>query len=199
MKTTHRVFMVLAVGFAVGLLTTATALADSDEKYRKMPGYVDFGELGVFGQIEPSVEVLLKGPLLKLAQEAVKKDEPALASALESVKLVRVNVFPLEGKQAKDLSKNVKKLAANLEKKGWEMAVRVREKDEDVYIYLLPGKEDHIDGLVVMVIEHDAEATFVNIVGPMDPAQIGRIGGAIHINGLDIPDLGSYHNDDEDE
>ena len=52
-------------------------------------------------------------------------------------------------------------------------------------IYMLPGKGDNIDGLVVMVVSDDDEAVFVNVVGTIDPAQIGRIGHSFRIDALD--------------
>ena len=65
------------------------------------------------------------------------------------------------------------------------MAVRVREEDEDVHIYMLPGKGDNIDGLVVMVVTDDDEAVFINVVGTIDPVQIGRIGHSFRIDALE--------------
>lgn len=180
------------VTIAVIAMSSATpVLSAPDDEYKKMRGYVDFAELGIFDKIEPSVEVFLKGPLLKLAKEAVKHEDADLSSALEQIKLIRVHVFPLEDWTGGDLTKGTKKLAEKLEKKGWELAIRVREDDEDVHVYMLPGKNDDIDGLVVMVVEDEDEAVFVNIVGKIDPEQIGRIGHSIHIDGLDMYDFES--------
>jgi hypothetical protein len=205
MKTNKRYVLYILTATAWISLFAATAAADPDEEYKKMAGYVDFEQLGLVTQFEPSIEVFLKGPLLKLAREAVKHDEPDLAGALDKIKLIRVNVFDLseiEGFDNKDLSEKTKKLASNLEKKGWEIAVRVRERDEHVYVYLLPGKNEAIDGLVVMAIEDDDQAVFVNIVGTIDPEQIGRIGHSIHIDGVDLDHLDDYYKErkkDEDE
>jgi len=180
------------------MLMAVTALADPREDYEKMAGYVDFAELGLTDRVEPKVEVLLQGPLLKICRATLENEEPGLASALDEIKLIRVNVFDVDDLDSKALSKNTKALSDALEKKGWEMAVRVRERDEDVYIYLLPGKDDLIEGLVVMAIEHD-DATFVNIVGIIDPEKIGRIGRSIHINGLDMYDFDDYDGDDDED
>ena len=49
-----------------------------------------------------------------------------------------------------------------------------------------------------MVIEEDGEATFVNIVGNVDPAKIGRIGRSFDIDAMDI-DFGNFDNDDDDK
>jgi hypothetical protein len=187
---------------ALILLLAAPALAAPGDEYEKMAGYVDFAKLGLINEFEPSIEVFLKGPLLKLAREAIKHDEPDLAGALDNIKLIRINVFDLDeidGFDGKDFSKKTKTLAADLEKRGWELAVRVRERDEHVYVYLLPGKNEDIDGLVVMAVEDDDQAIFVNIVGNIDPEQIGRIGHSIHIDGVDLDYLEEYYEDKERE
>ena len=176
------------------MLVAVPASGEPKEDYKKMPGYVEFGELKLLAGVEPSVEVLLRGPLLKLCQEAVRHDEPDLASALDEIRFVHVEVFPLDEVDTEGLSDNAKQLASGLEKKGWEMAVRVREDDEEVYIYILPGKKENIEGLVVMVLEDDDEAVLVNIVGNIDPAQIGRIGRS-----LDIDELEFYGKDSDDK
>jgi hypothetical protein len=45
--------------------------------------------------------------------------------------------------------------------------------------------KDRIAGLVVMAVEPGDEAAFVNIVGDIDPAQIGRLGRKFDIEPLD--------------
>lgn len=196
MRTQKRCALCVSVAMVLVLLLAAPALAGPDDEYKKMAGYVDFEELGLVNEYEPSIEVFLKGPLLKLAREAVKYDEPDLAGALDNIKLIRVNVFDLDeidGFDTESLSQSTKKMAANLEKKGWEIAIRVRERHERVYVYLLPGKDETIDGLVVMAIEDDDQAIFVNMVGTIDPEQIGRIGHSIHIDGVDLDYLDEYY------
>ncbi|MEX0601036.1 MAG: DUF4252 domain-containing protein, partial [Rhodothermales bacterium] len=75
--------------------------------------------------------------------------------------------------------------AKELEAQGWETVVRVREEDQRVNVYM-KVRDDVIAGLVVMVLEPDDEegAVFVNIVGDINPEQIGRIGRALDIDPL---------------
>jgi hypothetical protein len=187
----------MIVSLGVGLFGQSSALGETEKDYSKYPGYVDFDAMGVFGEVESTIEVFLKGSLLSLVREAVKDDDPELSEVLEEIRYVRVQVFPLDDLDSDVVKKKTSELAKKLEKKGWEIAVRVREDDEHVHVYLLPGKKNDIEGLVVMVVEDDDEATFVNIVGNVDPAQLGRIS---HSMGVDI-DLGShdYYDDDDDD
>jgi hypothetical protein len=181
---------VSCIVFALAVLAVSavgTPRAVAAEDYAKLPGYVDFETMGIFGDTESTIEVFLKGPLLKMVTEAVKSDDPELAVLLSGLKLIRVQVFPMDPERSRSVAKKTDEMAKQLEKKGWEMAVRVREDEEHVYLYLLPGKDATVAGLVVMAIEDDGEAAFVNIIGDIDPAQIGRIGRTFHIDSLEIP------------
>lgn len=178
------VSLIVTVGAGVGF---HTAFAAPEKDYSKMPGYVDFDAMKIFDGVESSIEVYLKGSLLVLVREAVKEDDPELGDLLSEIETVRVQVFPLDGMDSERVMEKTSEMGRQLEKKGWEIAVRVREDDEQVHVYLLPGKNDNIAGMVVMVVEDDDEATFVNIVGNFDPSEIGRIGRSFHIDSMDIP------------
>lgn len=186
MKLNKAVFAGLIVMLAIGAFGLPASYADPDDAYKKEPGYVDFDKMGIFDDLESSIEIFIKGPLLKLALEAVKHEEPDVADLIRGLKLVRVQVFTLEGDdQSERLKEKTEAVAKELEKKGWDMAVRVRDRDEQVYIYMLPGKKDNIDGLVVMVVEEGNEAVFVNIVGTINPENIGRLGRSFDIDQLE--------------
>ncbi len=67
------------------------------------------------------------------------------------------------------------------------LLVRAREKGEVTQVYWFPGGKDDIRGLVVMAVGDDDEAAFINIVGSIRPAEIGRIVRVIHIDSMDDP------------
>jgi len=190
--------------FAVAVCVIASAqmaVAQSSDAYKKAPGYVDFDAMNIFGDLEPNVEVFLKGALLKMALSAVESEEPDLAEALENIVLVSVNVFELDRASSEMVGDKTQQMAETLEGKGWDMAVRVRDDDQQVYVYVLPtkGNDDSIDGLVVMVHEDRDEAVFVNIVGTVNAADIGRLGRAFDIDAFDDFDYDHGHMDDDDD
>ncbi len=166
------------------LVLVPVAGVRAQEDYKKLPGYVDFSAMGIFGEEESTVEVFLKGPLLRLVSEATKDEDSELADMLSRLRLIRVQVFPLRRQKAALVAKKAAEMARQLEKKGWEMVVRVRDRDEQVYVYLKSVK-DRIAGLAVMSVEPGNEAAFINIVGDIDPAQIGRLGRKFDIQPLD--------------
>lgn len=176
--------VVLSIGIAASLTLVARA-ALTNEDYKNKPGYVDFEP--VLGGMEATVEVYLKGALLLIAREAVEADDPELGELLSKIEYVHVRVFPMKGSSARRLADKTDQLAEQLEKKGWELTVRVREDAERVHVYLLPGEKGDIAGLVVMAIEEGDEAAFVNVVGNINPAEVGRIGRTFHIDSMDAP------------
>lgn len=186
MKTFKRSMTCVVLTLVVlALVAPGAAAVPKKDDYKRAPGYIDFEAMNTFGDLESTVEVFIKGPLLRMAVEAVREEEPELAEMLSGLKLIRVHVFEINRDMGRDLVEKTEKLSKDLEDKGWEMAVRVREEHENVNIYMLPGKGENIDGLVVMVVSEDDEAIFVNVVGTIDPAQIGRIGHSFRIDALD--------------
>jgi hypothetical protein len=176
--------LVLALISVVSSLPVA-ARAGSDEDYTKRPGYVDFEPM--LGGMESSVEIFLKGSLLVVVREALKSEDPELSDVLSRIEYVRVQVFPVDRESAANLAEKSRSVAKRLEKKGWELAVKAREEGATVYVYVLSGKQSEIQGLVVMAIDENDEAAFVNIVGDIKPAEIGWVGRAFHIGAIDAP------------
>ena len=185
MKTkTIALGILLLIGFA------ACAIAGDD--YKRHPGYVDFEKMGIFGETEASVEVILKGAILNLVREATREEDPELSDMISNLKFIHVQAFPVDEMDLASLESKVTKASKKLEKDGWEVVVRVRDKkeNEQVYIYLLPTKSDKIiSGLVVMVVEQDEDAVFINVVGDLDPAQIGKLGHKFNIDALEDLDF----------
>lgn len=156
----------------------------AQEDLKKLPGYVDFNSIGIFGEEEATVEIFLKGSLLNLIAEVTKSEDPELAGLLAKLKVIRVQTFSLRDRNIDEVKQKVADMAKHLEKKGWEMVVRMREKEENVYFYI-KTENKKTAGLVVMAIEPRNDVVFVNIVGDLDPAQIGRIGRKFNFGGLD--------------
>jgi hypothetical protein len=160
---------------------------------RSDPGYLDLTSIEGWFDQEPWLEVNIKGALLKLITEASRNEDPELTSLLGKLKAIEVRGYPLSPAQFADIGRRTSLLSKQLESKGWETIVRVRERrdeNQQVNIFMKVNR-DVIAGLVVMVLQPDEEegAVFVNIVGDIDPAQIGKIGQKFNINPLE--DIGS--------
>ena len=158
----------LAVGVMMVLLAMS-AMAEEDE-LKTLPGYVKFESLDeVYG--EPKVRVNVGGFLLSLMSKAAKND-PEAAAVLEGLEGVRINVYSTEGAVAPaiDELQNAKNLLLN---QNWEPIVQVNEDGENAQVFIRADREG-VQGVTVMAVDEE-DAVFVNILGFVDPKQLGTI------------------------
>ena len=111
-----------------GLLTTQI-YADEEKEIRNHPGYVNFDEIEIPGNAEETVEVYVKGPLLKMVASLTEDEDPALAKMLARLLAVKVNTFSIDPQIASELKPKVEKIEKQLEQQHWEKIVRVKGKD----------------------------------------------------------------------
>jgi len=164
------------------LLLAGTAYAQ--DRLERDPGYVDFGSLNASFSGEPTLEVNVKGGLLKLVAEASRFEDPELASLLRKLKAIQVRGFRVDGAQFDGAARQATSIARKLESRGWDTVIRVREYNEHVDMYV-KVVDDAIAGLVVMVVGNgDDDTIFLNIVGEIDPEEVGRIGRKFNIGKL---------------
>jgi len=154
------------------------------EKLEELPGYVDLSHIAIPEGAETSMEVYLKKPLLRLVAEASRSKEPEFAELVDGIELISVSGFSVEDEDLLRIQGQIAETTKRLEAAGWEKVARVREKGETLHVYLRVDG-DEIVGLLVMGFEKEREAIFVNIVGHIDPAEIGRIGSRFNIAPLD--------------
>jgi hypothetical protein len=186
----HKIALITTVimGLAV---SAAYAESDWDKKVEKHPGYFNLEALQIFSDEDAKVEVYLREPLLKLATKFMEHDDEDLARILRKLMLVRVNVYDVDSQKARDFAMEANKTVKQLDGKGWERIVRVRDEEDHVWIYLKPSKGyEAIDGIVVIAIDDDDEAVFLNIVGEINPDDIGKLG-----QHFDVEELEGIHID----
>ncbi|MBN2012848.1 DUF4252 domain-containing protein [candidate division KSB1 bacterium] len=176
---------------AILLLTTVPFVqAQKNEDYKKHPGYVDFGSLDQFKDAEETVEVFIKGPLLKFVSRATSHEDPDLARLLDNLVVIKVNTFSIDAKDYKEVRDIINNVSKKLDPQKWELMVRAKESDEYTEIYTQFGNDDKLLGLVVMAVEENDEAAFINIAGDIDPSQLGKLSSK-----FDIPELDSLEID----
>jgi len=176
-------FKLLIMGLAAMLALPAMAQEDA---LKDFPGYVDFGELNsVFG--EPTVQIAVGASLLGLVGSLSASEDPEAAELFKRLNGVRVNVFETQ-QMADGAVDYVKDVSAQLSNLGWESVVTVNSADEQVRIFMKINN-DMVQGITVMAVEEN-EAVFVNVIGSLNPAELGKVMGNFDI------DLGN-HNDNE--
>jgi len=147
-------------------------------------GAIPFEDLDLFPRDKLSVEINLEGPVLRMVSEFTRSDDPDFAKVMAGLKAIHVQVFPVTDKAGVEpLRPKIDRTLRWLEDRGWHSVVRAREKGEETYIYLKEA-DGQVVGLTILSIEPGEEAALINIVGKLDPAQLGRIG-----RNLNIPQL----------
>lgn len=172
----------LLTGVLLAVCLTGRARA---QDLNREPGYIDLGDVERWFDSEPKIVVNIKGALLELVAEASRYEDPELSELLHKLRAVQVRGFDLRRLDFDDVERRISALAKRLEGEGWDTVVRLRDDEEQVDIQVRVD-EGVIAGMVVMVLSPDEEESFfVNIVGEIDPKQIGRIGRRFDIDPLD--------------
>jgi len=175
-------------GLMVLMLTQTLSNPVLAQSLKNHPGYVDFGSLNGLADSEPKVEISLSRALLGFLCSATEKEDEELASALCKLRSVRVSVFELDAGKADAARKKADQVVSKLEDEDWESAITVRSEDSTVHMYLKTF-DDVIAGMTVMVIEPGSETIFMNIVGEIDPAQLGRVASKFGVSLDDLEDI----------
>jgi hypothetical protein len=173
-----------------GALCAALATgAWAEEDVTKHPGYVDFGALNLFGKEDTTVEVFLDEKIIEMVR-AFSGNDPELSDMLGKLKQIRVQSFAIQPAKLEDLESKTAEISKKLEAQGWSTMIKVRDrkKDSQTYVYIKwAGKKSQ--GLAVMNVEPHEDATFVNIVGEIDPEQIRKLSTKFDIDALDSLDV----------
>jgi len=177
----HRMRVTLLL---LALLGSGPVWAD---RLENLPGYVDFSGLVDLSNAPPKVEVTLSGVLLQFFAVALEEEDADLAQTLGKLASIRVSVFDLEESSAKQARVEADRIASRLSADAWERTVLVRDEESTVHMFIKPDA-DRIAGMTVMVVEPSSEAVFINIVGEIDPAQLGRVASkfGVSIDALDL-------------
>ncbi len=181
----------IAAHVLLGFCLQGAQAADLED----MPGYLDLEQLAQIAGRQPSVEVTLSGPVLKmLLQLPVQYGDEGAAQAAEMLKVVDhilVRVFPLEDDRADDALAFMVETSEALEQQEWTRIVRVREEDDsnvDIHVKMSADGEN-LNGLAIMAMDEgdngEPEVVFVNIVGNFNPAYLANIGDQFDIDELD--------------
>lgn len=163
----------------VVMLAAASTRAQST--LEEHPGFFPLDELEVLPRDNLSIEVNLRNPLLKMVALAAD-DDPELAGIISDLEGIRVLIGPLEGLDPEAVRLALRSAADRLDRQNWQSIIRVRDDEEEIYIYAME-KGGEIQGLTILMLD-DEEATLVNLVGTIHPEDLTGLG-----RGLDLPQL----------
>lgn len=174
----------------------AFALFAQTEDVTKEPGYVDFGNFTEFEKSTGVTEVLIEEDLLSALAQISDDEDPNIMSVLEGLKLVKAFVFEVDEQNKDKLLSRINSIDSKLSGTDWKRIVKTRKESEAANVYIKLNGKKQIIGLTVTSLESDGEAAFVNIVGTIDLATIGKLGKQFnipHLEGI------KHHKDKKDE
>jgi len=152
------------------LLVTLPVIAQEDE-LKDLPGYVDFGDLSVtYG--EPKLTINLGGTMLNFVGMMSSSESPETSDLISKLKGIRVQIYSMD-ENVDAARSQFSETKGNLKSSGWEPVVQVNEDDEQVLVYMKMDK-GNMEGMTVMVVDNE-EAVFVNIIGQLNPEELGRV------------------------
>lgn len=172
---------------ALIMLVSFPALHRAHAQSDRSDGYVNLrslGELDDFFASRATVEVNVEGALMRMVEAASRQEDPELADLLARLDGVFVLGYELEETTMDAFDRLATDMGDDLADSGWTVVMRTRDVVENTHFYVrLVG--DGVAGMVVMSVEAGSDqAVFVNIVGDIDPEQIGRIGQKFQIQGM---------------
>lgn len=151
-------------------LLALPAMAQEDE-LKDLPGYVDFGDLSsTYG--EPKITINLGGTMLNFVGMMSSAESPETSELISKLKGIRVQIYSMD-EDASAAKNQFGKTKSGLKASGWEPIVQINEDDEQVLVYM-KMEGGNMEGMTVMVVD-DAEAVFVNIIGQLNPAELGKV------------------------
>lgn len=159
------------------------AHSQTPQTMKGQPGYLPIEQLNLFPPEKLSVEINIEGPLLRMIAAAARQDDPGFASVIAGLKGITLQAFPLKGVDATAVKARIAGAVRWLEGHAWTSSIKVRDQGAETYVYLKQSG-DRIDGLTLLSVSPGDEAVVINIVGTIDPAQLGRIGRK-----FDLPQL----------
>lgn len=169
---------------AVVVIIFTTQIQSQTGDVTKEPGYVDFGDFSSLENSKGVTEVELGEDLLSVLASISSDEDPNIMSILNGLKLVKANVYEIDDKNKDQLKEKINAVNSKLTNTDWKRIVRTRSEDESANVYIKMNNNKKIIGLVVTSFDDGDEAAFVNIVGTIDLATIGKLGKKFNIPSL---------------
>lgn len=170
MNITLRKFTI-SLTVMLGLLLSSTGMAQTNE-IKKLAGYVDFGDLtSSYG--EPNVEINLGPSMLQFASAIIGDDDPEALAVMKGLNAIRVQIYNIDGNADAAIGQ-INRSRKQLEAENWEQIVKVKKDGAETHVFM-KMIDNKIEGMTVLVAGEDDQAVFINIIGNIDPKDLGKI------------------------
>jgi hypothetical protein len=180
-----------ASAMLVASVTMLSAAASAQQPLAELPGFFPGEHLDLVSPDDASVEINLQGSMLRLISALAGDEDPQFAQLVSALDAIRVRSGQFAEADSAAVRERLSAGLAWLDDRGWLAMVRVREPDEEIYIYSREHDGDLV-GFIVLALE-SGEATAVNLVGRIDPTQLVRLVEGLDIDVLDGVELPPVH------
>jgi len=150
------------------------------------PGYVDVEQMESWFGTPASIRVDLQGSLLDLIAQSSRSDRE-FSRMVDGLQAIQVRGFSMKDVDPDDIIRRTESLATELERRGWRRALYVRDGQEVARVFLRPdpdAEDERIAGLTVLAMDPTDETVVINVVGPISPDQLQRLGTDMQIESL---------------
>lgn len=147
---------------------------------RSSAGYADLDSMGVF-DTDRTLNISLGRLVLKIAARVSDEDDPETAAILRDLKGVRIRIYEIERNPEK-VAQRINFMSKKLQEDHWSPVALIRDDDGETMHMLMKTNKDHIAGITLLMSDGDSEAMVVNLMGEIDPRNMGGVMGALDID-----------------
>jgi len=168
---------------ALVVLFATTGMAQ-DFDVLNHPGFVNLDDIEIPDDAMNVTEVSIGPEILQLAN--MFSDEEIPDETLGGFLNITVKTFDVDSNTATEIRKKMNKLDKKLKRERWSPLVRSRSGDEFTNVSIKYSKDRKKSlGLFIMSLDPGSEASFVNIVGNVNLAQLKDMDIGIKGSALD--------------
>ena len=167
MSTSSKRSRTAAIAAILAILLTGCGLTAP----RGNDGFANLDSLGL-SDTDRVFSLSLGPAILNFAADHVD-DDPETQALLRSLDGIRIRVYEVDGDPLR-VAARMTRMSDRLQADGWEPVMLVRQPDQQAHM-LLRVIDGRIHGMTVLVLDDDAEAVVINLMGDIQPAQFGDV------------------------
>ncbi len=153
--------------FILGLTWMGRSGAQVDD-IRGYPGYVNLELISVPEKAEKAVDVTIGPRLMRVVRETGRLEDEARAEAGRIVSL-QVKSFAVDAEGAERMKPMFLEFERKLKKEDWRPVIQMRRPGSLTNVSVKYGRGRKMDGFFMMSVHPGSEASFINIIGDVDP------------------------------
>jgi hypothetical protein len=157
-----------------------------DTDITSYPGYIDLSEINIPESAGKATEITIGPSLIKMVSQLAEEGDNNIDINLTGCVSIQVKTFDIDSIVSEEIRPAIERIEMKLQKENWKQIIRVKEGNELTNISMLFDEDKNKTlGMLIMCLEPDDEASFINIVGDIDLNKLGNIGKCLDGSTLD--------------